>query len=150
MLEKNSFFDGVKKIFLGSSLERLILIIFTPILTRLYAPEDFAIFAIFSSSIAIFTSIRCLNYQVLIVTREDHEINELINDTFKISLILFVLYLIIFSFFYFFDFEFFKKIKDYIILICVTVFVANNTAIFHHIEAFSLHCKNLSQHHKKA
>ena len=133
MLEKNSFFDGVKKIFLGSSLERLILVIFTPILTRLYSPQDFALFAIFSSAIAVFARIRCLNYQVLIVTREDHEINDLINDSFKISIILFILYLIVFYIFNFFDLVLFKKIKNYIILICVTIFISNNIAIFHTI-----------------
>lgn len=133
MNEKFSFFQSVKKIFIGSSLERLILICFTPILTRVYSPEDFALFAIFSSFVAVFASIRCLNYQVLIVTKDDNEIQEIINDTFKISFLLFFIYLIFSFFLKYLNYELFKKIESYSFLICVTIFISNISAIFHHI-----------------
>lgn len=96
---KSNYAKNVITLITGTSLAQAIPIAITPILTRLYTPADFGIFALFSAICAILTVIVTGRYELAIVVPEDdlEALNLVylsIGLSFVISFFLFILILI--------------------------------------------------------
>jgi O-antigen/teichoic acid export membrane protein len=59
---------------IGTGLAQVIHLLATPILTRLYTPEDFGLFTIFISIIGLLTSFSTLKYDMAIIICNDNEV----------------------------------------------------------------------------
>ena len=70
-LPKNSFMRGVSVLVGGTTGEQILLVIAAPILTRIYAPEDFGLLAIYVSLLALLNVISSLRYQLAIPLPKD-------------------------------------------------------------------------------
>jgi len=68
----NSFTKNVLKIVTGSALAHFIALLVMPIITRLFEPEVFGSFAVFSSMIGIISVVSCFRYHVAIMLPESN------------------------------------------------------------------------------
>lgn len=66
-LQKNNFNANVTKLVLGSGFAQIIPIFLTPILTRIYSPEDFGVFALYMAIASILGVIASARYELSIV-----------------------------------------------------------------------------------
>jgi len=72
-LSKNQFTTNVLTLMTGTAIAQAIPIAITPILTRLYTPDDFGLLALFVSLLTIFGSIACGRYELAIILPKDDE-----------------------------------------------------------------------------
>ncbi len=72
-LTKNEFAANVIKLISGTALGQLITVFISPLLTRIYAPEDFGLFAVYFSIVSILSVIICLRYEIAIVLPKDED-----------------------------------------------------------------------------
>jgi len=70
---KNEFNRNVLILFGGTVVAQILPIVISPILTRLYSPEDFGAFAIFLSIVSIVSVISCGRYELAIMLPEKDE-----------------------------------------------------------------------------
>ena len=70
---RGSFGSDVLKLVTGTVLAQAITLLLSPLLTRLYGPEAFGVWALFSSISAIIGVIACLRYDVTIMLPESDE-----------------------------------------------------------------------------
>lgn len=63
---KEGFLKSVSILVGGTAFAQLVGILILPIVTRIYSPEDFSKFAVFSSVIAIISTIACLRFEIAI------------------------------------------------------------------------------------
>jgi len=70
---KGSFGANVLSLMTGTTVAQGLLIIATPVLTRLYTPEDFGIFALFFAMTQIISVIACGRYELAIMLPEKDE-----------------------------------------------------------------------------
>ena len=100
------YFSNVKVVAYGTFLDRAILIVSSIILAWLYSPEEFAIFAIYSSILSIIHSLGALKYDTTIVTNKNFkELKSILQDSFTIVFLIFLVSCIA-SFFLFFLFKY--------------------------------------------
>ena len=67
-----SFYKNVLKLISGTTLAQLIPVLVSPILTRIYSPQDFGLFALFITISAILNVLSTLRYDnVLILPRDN-------------------------------------------------------------------------------
>lgn len=71
--KSNSFATDVLKLVTGTTIAQIITILASPILTRLYGPEAFGLFALFTSITAIIGIIACMRYELAILLPKDDE-----------------------------------------------------------------------------
>ncbi len=76
---KSSFASDVLTLATGSIFAQALMILASPLLTRLYDPDDFGIYALFISMTGIVTTIACLRYDIAIMLpeRDDEAANVL-------------------------------------------------------------------------
>lgn len=85
LLPKNSFAQGVSVLVGGTVSAQALMVLASPILTRLYSPEDFGLLAVYGSILIFFTVIASLRYELAIpITEKDCEALNLV----KISIVL--------------------------------------------------------------
>jgi O-antigen/teichoic acid export membrane protein len=70
---KNSFANDVIKLALGTTFAQGLTILAAPLLTRLYSPEAFGVFALMSSIISIIGVIACMRYELSIMLPDSDE-----------------------------------------------------------------------------
>ncbi|MEA2607581.1 MAG: hypothetical protein QOI00_2338, partial [Chloroflexota bacterium] len=68
------FTRGTIKIVAGTGAAQAISVVAAPVLTRLYSPSDYGIFAVATSLLAVLVSITCLRYEFAIPLPEDDDI----------------------------------------------------------------------------
>ncbi|MBL7923716.1 MAG: oligosaccharide flippase family protein [Bacteroidia bacterium] len=71
--KRSGFFKNVTTLVTGTALAQLINILSTPLLTRIYSPEEFAVFQLFYSTASIFAVVATLRYEVAIMAPEEEE-----------------------------------------------------------------------------
>jgi len=99
-LKNNVFFQNILVVAGGNTVAKLIGILATPIITRLYTPEDYGIYTVFMSIIAITGSIVTLRYSVTIpLAKEEKTADNLIKLCFFVTFSLSLLWLVIVSIF---------------------------------------------------
>jgi lipopolysaccharide exporter len=69
-LKKNVFLLNVLKLITGTALGHIITVLVSPILARIYTPEDFGILAIYISVVAILSAVICLRFELAIMLPE--------------------------------------------------------------------------------
>lgn len=95
-LKNNIFFQNILLVAGGNTAAKLIGIIATPIITRLYTPEDYGIYTVFISIIGITGSIATLRYSVTIpIAKEEKTADNLLKLCFIVTLGLSLLWLLI-------------------------------------------------------
>ncbi len=72
-LPTGSFTRNVVTLMTGTTFAQALLILMAPILTRLYSPEDFGVFSLYTSILGILAVIACLRYELAIVLPEKDE-----------------------------------------------------------------------------
>lgn len=72
-LPAGSFIRNVVTLMTGTTFAQALLILIAPILTRLYSPEDFGVFALYTSVLGILAVIACFRYELAIVLPEKDE-----------------------------------------------------------------------------
>ncbi len=94
----NKFIGDSFLMILSSGIAQVILIITTPIITRLYSPTEFGEFTIFSNIAMILIPIINARYDLLIVnTKNDRSANILLQISFLISLLILLILIPIFA-----------------------------------------------------
>jgi lipopolysaccharide exporter len=71
--KRSGFVKNVTTLVTGTAIAQFINILSTPLLTRIYSPEEFAVFQIFYSTAAIFSVIATLRYELAIMAPENEE-----------------------------------------------------------------------------
>jgi lipopolysaccharide exporter len=66
VMPERGFLRGALTIALGTGAGQLIVVVSSPILTRLYGPSDFGVYAVATSIMAVLISVICLRYEVVI------------------------------------------------------------------------------------
>jgi len=85
----DSFLRNLAILGSGTAIAQLIPVLSSPILTRLYTPEDFGIFAVFMALISTFIPIICGKYEVaLVLPRNNMEAKHLLGIAFYFCFIL--------------------------------------------------------------
>lgn len=87
--KKTSFASDVFTLVSGTTFAQILTILATPILTRLYGPEDFGLSALFLSITGIIGIIICLRYELsIMLPKSDEEAANLLGLSFVIALTL--------------------------------------------------------------
>lgn len=95
---KSSIFKNFSLLAFGTVAAKLIALGFYPFLTRLYTPEEFGLFSLFSSSVLIFYPIYTLYYQLTIpLLKDNREISSILLFTAINSVVLTSLFYLIIS-----------------------------------------------------
>ena len=85
----SEFSKNVAKLFTGSAIANLILIITLPILTRLYSKEDFGLFQLFTSTVLTLSVISSFKYEMTIILPKSSKISKKLTSVSLILLIFF-------------------------------------------------------------
>lgn len=88
-ISNNNLFKNMLTLISGSVLAQVITFVLSPILTRIYGPEEFGLFSIYSSVLLILISISSLRMETTIVIAKDD--SEAINMTYISLLICFTI-----------------------------------------------------------
>jgi len=72
-LPKSTFARGLSVLVGGTATAQLITILSSPLLTRLYKPDDFGLLAVYASVLSLFTVVASLRYQLTIPLPESDE-----------------------------------------------------------------------------
>jgi O-antigen/teichoic acid export membrane protein len=70
---RSPFFRNTLKLFIGSGIAQAISVVLSPILTRLYSPDDFGLYTFYISIVAGFVLISSLRYELAIVFSEQEK-----------------------------------------------------------------------------
>lgn len=93
------FFRDVLKIFLGTGFAQVVTIAISPILTRLFSPDDFGVIAVYGAIVSVFATVSTLRYeQTIILPASEKEANYLVILSIAMSCVvgLFLYVLILF------------------------------------------------------
>lgn len=100
LIPKNTFARGVSVLAGGTAVSQLIAIAVLPLLTRLYTPEDFSVLAVYTSILAIITTISCLRFEIAIpIPQEKAQAKDLLALSLLSVLVITLLSVIIVSLF---------------------------------------------------
>jgi O-antigen/teichoic acid export membrane protein len=69
---KSDFFKSFLTLFTGTSITRALPVLISPLLTRLYTPEDWGVFALFMSSTLVITVFASGRYELAIMLPKNH------------------------------------------------------------------------------
>ncbi len=72
-LFSRTYFKNIGILLGGAGLSQVVLIAASPVITRLYSPEDFGYFEVFYSVVSVLTAVACLQYDVSIYTAKDQK-----------------------------------------------------------------------------
>ncbi|PTX44488.1 O-antigen/teichoic acid export membrane protein [Christiangramia gaetbulicola] len=99
-IRNNTFLKNVLLVSSGTALAQALALFTTPLITRLYTPDDFGVYSLLFSIIGILASISTLRYEVVIPIAKSDKIAQYVIELGILVLILFItiLALTIFSF----------------------------------------------------
>lgn len=72
LLPRGAFFRGVLSIAAGTGAGQLIVIAASPVITRLYTPSEYGVYAVATSALAILVNVTCLRYEFAIPLPESN------------------------------------------------------------------------------
>lgn len=132
---KNKYLSNLLKLMSSSVVAQLLLIISSPVLTRLYTPQDFGVFALFIGVVGILSTVTNLRYeQAIIIPNENYEASQLVYLSLLINIIIsllifFTLTLFSREIFTFFNIE---SLINYYWLIPIAVFFIGCFQVFNY------------------
>lgn len=126
LIPKSEFSRNVLTLMTGTTIAQAIIIAISPILTRLYSPEDFGVYAFFTAITSIFGSIANGRYELAIMLPKKDE--DAINITalgfiINVSLSLFLLFVIIIFHDVILDLLNNKEISPWLYFVPISVFL---------------------------
>ena len=99
-LKQGSFVRNVLTLMTGTALAQALAVLASPVLTRLYRPEDFGILALFMSIVGILSVVACWRYETAIVlTEKDEDATNLLALSIMITIAMSLLTLIVVAIF---------------------------------------------------
>lgn len=107
---KNQFIKNVFILSSGTASAQAFYLLMSPVLTRLYTPSDFGIFALFTSITSIISVVSCGRYELaILIPKDDKEAVNLgaLSMLINIFISLIILSIIMFSY------DFIRKLSDY-------------------------------------
>lgn len=122
----SDFTKNVAKVFSGSAIATVISIVTLPIITRLFTPDDYGLYQLLLSFIAIFISISSLKYEMAIVLPTKKDVSKRV---FQLSLIILLLTTFLFSILLYFagglifDLLNAERLQPYVIYIALGIFL---------------------------
>ncbi|WP_127123119.1 lipopolysaccharide biosynthesis protein [Chryseotalea sanaruensis] len=85
-LDKSEFYKSIFTLMTGTALSQIIPLAITPILTRLYTPDDFGLLALYLSTVSILTLVATGNYEkAIIMPKQDRDAVGIIKLAFLLS-----------------------------------------------------------------
>lgn len=97
-IKKNQFIKNVSKLLLGTGFAQGLTVLSAPILTRLFSPEEFGVFSLYTSITAILLVLSTGKYELSFILPKDNREAELLLILSKIILITFSFILLILGF----------------------------------------------------
>ena len=98
-INNSEFISNFKILAFGTFVSQIFLLSSTPLVTRLYSPEVFGIFALFTAITGVFAPIVCGRYNVaMVVVKNNHDGDTLFNLSLILSLVFCSILLLIFFF----------------------------------------------------
>jgi O-antigen/teichoic acid export membrane protein len=73
LLPKNQFARGISVLVGGTAGSQLVMLLASPLLTRLFSPEEFGLLAVYTSFLALFTVVTSLRYELAIPLPTDEK-----------------------------------------------------------------------------
>lgn len=131
---KSEFSRNVLTLMTGTTIAQAIPIAISPILTRLYSPEDFGIFAVFSSIVILLCILSAGRYEMAIILPKKNEDanNILILSLVLVSLFSIIVFLLIFTFYDFLiSIKILSNLGFYLYLIAPMIFLTSIFQIFY-------------------
>ena len=101
MLPKSEFSKNVLTVMTGTGMAQAITILFSPILTRIFTPEEFGVFYLFSALADILVIVATGRYELAILIPEDEE--EAANTFWSAGFLATIFSILLFIFIYFFN-----------------------------------------------
>jgi O-antigen/teichoic acid export membrane protein len=100
LTKRSNFTKNVLLIASGTAFAQIISILVSPIVTRLYTPEDFGILSVYSSILGLLAVVASLKYELAIPIAEDDEtaVNVVVLCVFLLFSFVLILFVIIFFF----------------------------------------------------
>ncbi len=99
-LKANTFYRNITIVASGNITARLITILLTPVITRLYTPDEYGIYNIFMSVIGISGALATLRYSVTIpIVKEEKVADNLLKLCFVITVVLSIIWVLIITIF---------------------------------------------------
>ena len=145
---KSEFNRNVLILMTGTTIAQATPIMITPILTRLYTPEDFGFFAIYQAITVIFTVIVNGRYEIAIVSsQKDEDAINLFVLGFIISSIISLILLFLVLFFNDFFINFFenKELGIWLYLIPISIFLSGLWNLLNYFNIRKKNYKDLSK-----
>lgn len=132
-LLKSEFSRNVMTLLTGSAIAQFIPLLLTPILSRLFSPEEFGLFAFYLSIITLFSAIATGRYELAILLPKEDK--KAINIVALCFIILSSICVTIFAMIFFFEdgiIKFIQKpdLKGWIYFIPITLFFTSSYSIF--------------------
>lgn len=99
-IKRSNLFINISQLAIGSLIAQLFVLVASPILTRLFSPEELGSYSLVVTFISLFSPVICGRYELSIVTSNDEkEVLELIKVCFVITIILSFVATIIYVYF---------------------------------------------------
>ena len=139
-LKSSEFFWHFSILISGSVLAKAITLLIYPVITRIYSPEEFGTFTLFTSIITILAPISMFKYNIAIVTADNDNDSK---NLYIFSILLSLFFSLLVLFFFIIGENFFKNILDahklnlwwYLIPLCIFMTSFNN-AITRYLNRF--------------
>ena len=130
---KSEFSKNVLTLMTGSTIAQVLPIVFTPILTRLYSPEEFGVFAFYISLVTFLIVFSSGRYeQAIVLPKTDKQAINILSLSFVILFV--VTFILSVTLFFFGDFVQVKIenpiLNNWIWFIPICVFVSSSYKIF--------------------
>lgn len=88
MIKHNSYLKGLILLFSGSVLSQGITFLFTPVISRLFSPEQMGAYTLVLSVVNMFGAVICARYDMIIISAEDeNEVHNLISLSILVGII---------------------------------------------------------------
>ena len=100
MIQKNSLLANATMLISGTGAAQLVALLALPLMTRLYAPEDFGVFSIYAAILSIGAVLVCLRYELAIVLPKSEKLAKLVFNVAIISSIIVSMIFILIIFFF--------------------------------------------------
>lgn len=133
LLPRNNFSKSVSLLMGGTIIVQLLQLMIMPVLTRLYSPDAFGVFASFSSAVALLSIISCLSYeQAIPIPRSEKEAIGLVRLSFLLLISLSVILMILMFFLgdYFLRELHLQALMSYKYILILAVFLVGAFNIF--------------------
>lgn len=123
---RSDFFKNVFTLIKGTTIAQGLTILISPILSRIYTPEEFGVFALYASIVGIIGVIATGRYELaIVIAKSDEEANALVKLSLKIALIISLILLVLSLFLadYFAEVLKAPEIKNWLYIVPISVFL---------------------------